>query len=386
MKPHSRKFLLVLPLLSALTLLLANCGGSSSGSGAGPNGPTAGEYLWETSGSDERLFYATVDTTTGQLGNPAASGGNACNSESTVSPLAVAPSDKFVFVLDLCFNSVRVYSVGGPGVVLTEAAGSPYTFVGAFISIAIDPKGKSLYLISEAPGALYQIPVDERDGALGTPTILAESADLREAIVHPSGKYIFVNDYTGGRIFAYLVGSGGSLSPVPGSPFNVPNNVFAVGLILDGNGSFLYVPLSSGGIAGFAVDSSTGALSNIPGSPFPTSNDTYELAASPSGKVLYALDSIGGGNTIEAFSIDSGNGALTAIAGSPFSAPLPLNGLTVDNSGSFLYASVNADTLSGAMIVGFSIDPSTGSLVTLPTSPYAAPPFSNGVISLNIPQ
>ena len=381
MKMNVRWFLITLPMIPFILFGVAGCGGSASGSGAA--GPTAGEYLWEFSLTDEGLFFSTVNGSTGQLGAPTASGGIACNSLGTIPSIAVTPSNNFVFVIDKCFAGIHVYSMNGPGIALVEILQSPFSLPSLVDSIAIDSSGKVLYAIGAAPGAVYQVSINGRTGELTLLSTTMETADVREVVADPKGNFIFVNDLTGGRIFAY-VGGPSSLSSVPASPFTVPANGQPVNLILESNGSFLYAPLISGGIAAFTVNASTGALSDVPGSPFPTSNQPFALATDSLGKFLY---SIGGSsnNAIEGFSIDANTGALTAIAGSPFITPSSLNSLAVDPSGKFLYATVNSTTLPGSAILGFAIDGSSGSLSGLPTSPYSSPPFPVDVVSLNIP-
>jgi 6-phosphogluconolactonase len=371
-------------ILSALLVLeLASCGGGGAGGGGG-NGPSAGEYLWEFSLSDQNLYISTINPGTGQLGTPTASGGVACNSLGTIPSIAVTPSNKFTFVIDKCLVSIHVYAMSGPGIVLQEIPGSPYFVANDLDSIVIDPSGKFLYAIGTNPAAIYQISVNGSTGELTLNSTTMVSGDLRQVVMDPQGKFLFINDLTDGKILAYSIGGDGTLSPVSGSPFNVPANNQPEKILIDSGGRFLYAPVIQGGIAAFAVNSSTGALADIAGSPFPTSNQPFTLAIAPSAKFLY---SIGGSsnNAIDAFNIDAETGALTSIAGSPFAAPNPLNSLAVDASGGFLYATVQADMQANSVFLGFSIDPSDGSLTDLATSPYPAPAFPVDAVSLNIP-
>ncbi len=386
MKTKACKVLVTFHLMVFLVFWITSCGGSSNGSGGGTGGgtggPSAGEYLWEFSLTDSNLYFSTVNSSTGQLGTPTLSEGIACNSLGTIPSIAIAPSNKFAFVIDNCFSGIHVYSMKAPGLSLGEILKSPYFFPSSVDSIAMDPSGKFLYAIG-SPGIIYQIPVNGSTGELSLATTTVEPADFREVVVDPSGKFIFVNDLTGGRIFAYLI-VGASLSPVPGSPFIVPANGQPANFVMESNGKFLYAPLISGGVAGFAVNSSTGTLSDIPGSPFPTITQPFAVAADPSGRFLYSI----GGNlnsSIEGFSLDTSTGDLTAMVGSPFSTQSSLSSLVVDPSGHFLYATVQATTLPDSKIYGFAIDASNGSLTNLVTSPYPAPPFPVNLVSLNIP-
>src|SRR5579862_6606935 len=63
-------------------------------------------------------------------------------------------------------------------------------------------------------------------------------------ITNPAGTLMFISDAIGGTIYAFQIGTGGALSPVAGSPFNVPllTPVFTpMNLATDGLGKYLYV-------------------------------------------------------------------------------------------------------------------------------------------------
>lgn len=374
------KAFVTLPVIFVLTLGIASCGGGSNGPGGGPGSPSSGEYLWEFSLIDQNLYFATVNTGTGQLGVPTSSGGEACNSQGTIPTIAVTPSNKYAFVIDNCFSEINVYVMNGPGISLGTAQ-APFSAPGDLESVAIDPQGRYLYAIATNPSALYQLGINSGSGELTLLSTTMESADIRIVVADPNGKFIYANDETGGHILAYLV-NGGSLSPISGSPFTIPSSGQPIYLTMESKGKFLYAPLLSGGIAGFSIDSSTGVLSDIPGSPFDSGNLPFTLASDPLGRFLYAIDT--NLSSVEGFNIDATTGALTSIMGSPFNFPSPVNSLAVDASGNFLYASVNATTLADSMILGFAIDGSSGSISALATSPYPAPPFPTNLVSLNV--
>lgn len=386
MQTNVRKVIFTLHLSALLALGLASCGGgqSSGSGGGGGNGLSAGEYLWGFSLNDPNLYVSTINTSTGQLGTPIASGGMSCNSGGTIPSIAVTPSNKFTFVIDKCFVSIHVYAMSGPGIVLQEIPESPYYVSNDLDSIAIDPSGKFLYAIGTNPSAIYQATVNGSTGELSLNSTTTVSGDTRQVVVDPQGKFLFINDLTDGKILAYSIGADSTLSPVSGSPFGVSGNDQPYNMVIDSSGRFLYAPLIQGGVAAFAVNSLTGALADIAGSPFPTSNLPFTLAIAPSAKFLY---SIGGSSNsaIDAFNIDAETGALSSIAGSPFAAPKPLDSLAVDASGRFLYATVQTDMQADSVFFGFSIAPSDGSLTNLATSPYPAPAFPVDAVSLNIP-
>jgi len=108
MGTNVRMVIVILHLSALLALGLASCGGgqSSGSGGGGRNGPSAGEYLWGFSLTDQNLYVSTINTGTGQLGTPTISGGVACNSLGTIPSIAVTPSNKFTFVIDKCLMRV----------------------------------------------------------------------------------------------------------------------------------------------------------------------------------------------------------------------------------------------------------------------------------------
>lgn len=378
MKQYSREFLVSLSLISFLMLTMVGCGSTSAPEPApAPGGASPGEYLWEFSIIDSDIFISTINKTNGQLSPPAKSGGMACNNAGNISSIALTPSKKFLYAMDLCFNHILLYAVKGPGVELTQV--SAVAVNSSLNSISIDAVGKYLYAV-ESPGIVAQYAIDATTGGLTATSSLTETGvDFRTAVSDPTGKLIFVNDFTGGRIFAYNVGANGSLSPVSGSPFVVANGGLPARLFIVSNGKFLYAPLSTSDIAAFTI-SPTGTVANVSGSPFHTNGLPSDLATDPSNKFLYLNTS-----SIQGFTIDPNTGALAEIPGSPFFPSLGITSIAVDPSGNFLYASLFSQTAANGSIAGFSIDPVTGIPAALSGSPFPAVPIPQKIISLRIP-
>ena len=372
-------------------LLMGSCGGGSSsitspgggppGGGPPPTGgnATSGEYLFEGN-SLPGLNVATIDSSTGALGSPTLAGDFA-NNLSLYPGIALAPSNHFLYAFYTSFTLIQGFQVAGPGLQLNTLVESPFfpATSGFLTSMAIHPTGNFLYVI-ELPATIEEFSVDITTGNLTHASTLTETADLRMAVIDPGGKFLFVTDLTGGRIFAYQIDhSNGSLSTVAGSPFIVPANGQPSVDAIDSSGSFLYASLMSGGVAAFAINSSTGVLADIPGSPFPTGSETTSIVIAPSGKFMYASDTQDG--LIDGFAIDPISGALSGIMGSPFSTVPAPSSVVVDPSGKFLYA---LDSLTST-IYGFSLDSSSGSLSTLTGSPFASVPNPINISAVNIP-
>jgi DNA-binding beta-propeller fold protein YncE len=100
---------------------------------------------------------------------------------------------------------------------------------------------------------------------------------------------------------------------------------------------------------------------------------------------VYTNDEVQGPNTVSGFAV-AGDGALTPLPGSPFSTGgmgagsgfVAVNRITICSTAKLLYAS-NARSND---VSGFSLDPSTGSLVLVPGSPFSTGGVSTGGISL----
>jgi 6-phosphogluconolactonase (cycloisomerase 2 family) len=144
--------------------------------------------------------------------------------------------------------------------------------------------------------------------------------------------------------------------------------------------AFVYVGNSVGSISVFSVDPTTGSLTEVPGSPFQENVGAYSMTADPTGNFLY-LGTVGGGtlqqaaNDLFGFAIDSPTGVLTPVSGSPFPAePGIENSIAIDPSGKFLYVA-GLDYNSVDSISEFSINPTTGELTSISQVGCLGAPF-----------
>ena len=264
------------------------------------------------------------------------------------------------FIKGIANNGSQIfgYSIDSSDGTLTALPGSPFFKFKPPISIqglAPTPDGRFLYG-ADASGHIYAFKVDSQTGIpkqiSGSP--FASGAN-QQLVVDPTGKFLYASDDNPpGGVLAFTIDSRGRLSPVPGSPFPVPDPSFLTSSqpygIVD-TGSFVYVALSaSDRIAAFSVDSGTGALTPVPGSPFAAGSVPANFALA--GNFLYVVNP--GDGTVSGYSIDAGSGALTPIPGSPFGAGGET--ISMDPSGKYLFLG----TFKG--IQGYDVDPDTGIL------------------------
>jgi 6-phosphogluconolactonase (cycloisomerase 2 family) len=237
---------------------------------------------------------------------------------------------QFAFVLagdESGFSSVWAYHIETTGT-LTLVAGSPLPVGASFTgALALDQKGKYLYVTDPDDGLVWGFTVDTTGAVISMPGPPAYTHGLEPfpITLEPTGKFAYVVNTNVSACFgtspptiaAYRIGPKGKLQDVPGSPFLAGN---ASGPpVVDQTSRFLY--LADGidnDIAGFRINSE-GALAPIAGSPFGAGLAPLLIAMDPRGKFLYefARSLSGVANVIAVYKIDDA-GVLVPIPGSPF--------------------------------------------------------------------
>ncbi len=272
--------------------------------------------------------------------------------------------------------------------ILTQLAISPITAGTGVQFLLVHPSGKYLYAANAGENdiSLFDIvpsgPLQEqtpRTVAGTSPTLLSMDS---------GGKFLYVANSGSQNISVFSISStDGSLTQLPGSPFQV--GISPLNMKLAPSGNFLYVTGASpqagtpGYIEVLSVNTSATpplafvAITQPGASP-------YGLAISPNGSYLYTANF--GDNTISEFTINTTGsaqgtvppGGLTPIAGSPvgetYSGPISL---IVHPTGKYLYV---ANQQSSGNVAGYAIA-SDGSLSLLTSSPYPTSAQPNFIAS-----
>jgi 6-phosphogluconolactonase (cycloisomerase 2 family) len=137
------------------------------------------------------------------------------------------------------------------------------------------------------------------------------------------------------------------------------------------NKKFVYIPQSSSNfIEAFTINRATGGLTAVAGSPFKITFPADTIASDPQGRFLFIGNE--GGGDIASFQINQTTGALTPSPNSPINSPTIFSAdvFTVDGAGKYLYVG-EQDSGASALVHGFVIDQTTGSLTDIPGSPFA---------------
>ncbi|HEV2222504.1 MAG TPA: beta-propeller fold lactonase family protein [Candidatus Acidoferrales bacterium] len=269
----------------------------------------------------------------------------------------VAVNSQFLYISRTTATDSQIfgYSINQTDGTLMALTGSPFFFGRnlSFFGLVATPNGRFLYVPD-----VNQIDALSVDSMTGIPSIIPGSpfaaAGDEQLTVDPSGQFLYVSDgEPPGGISAFTISPNGALTPMPGSPFVIPNQTVAnsepYGIV--DTGKFVYVSLlGSNQIAAFSIDNSTGVLTPVPGSPFPA--ETRPAILTFTGKFLYVINATDG--SISGYAIDSNSGALTPIPGFPFGSQNTY--FVIDHSGKYMYVS------QSSVILSWNINPITGAL------------------------
>jgi len=180
----------------------------------------------------------------------------------------------------------------------------------------------------------------------------------RAVVVTPSQTFLYVAEGSVG-IAGYAINiNNGSLSPVPGSPFQTGPE-FSV--VMYPSGKFL-VAVTGSGLAVLAIDPATGALTSIQSL---SGDSPISAAIDPKGRFLFTANV--NSNSVSAFTINQSTGMITPVSGSPFPAGPNPQSVAIQQKGKFLYVPNG----NGASISAYSINSATGALTQIPGSPFA---------------
>jgi 6-phosphogluconolactonase (cycloisomerase 2 family) len=247
---------------------------------------------------------------------------------------------------------------------LTALPGSSYILGSSLTTVVADPHGAVLFVGGSAGISAFTI-----DATNGMPTLIGTTATggivPTQLETDGQGKYVYA--LTGSTITAFSYTSGGVLSPVTGSPFNL-SPAFPTPMAQIANestGRFLLgITAETGGGSG-ATDNhiyvisiaSGGGLSPF-GSPVATTYFPGYLAVNPNGKFVYTFSQSFGvtgliNDPMEGFAFSTGT--VTPLGVSPFTGLNAAFGL-FDQSGQYIFAvaDVPNSNLTGEFAYGVS--------------------------------
>lgn len=289
--------------------------------------------------------------------------------------IAAEPSGNFLYVASVTSQSTHTFAVNNGTGALTLVENSNARHAPVFVALTAGNTGvvtrpKFVYQANFGSMDISAFSVDPATGALagvaGSPFSIGGSA--ASVATSPDGHFVFVADFTGNRIAAFVADNTGALAPITGSPFATPNS--PRDLWCDPSGLYLYVAHQSAAsnLSMLNIDQSTGALNFIAGSPLTVGSAPESLTMSPAGKYLVTGNTSSSDLTVLR---SSGTGGLSSIVGSPFASPFYVREIAFDPTGKFLYAPITSSFQGNSTVVaGYVQDGLTGALTPITGSPF----------------
>jgi DNA-binding beta-propeller fold protein YncE len=210
--------------------------------------------------------------------------------------------------------------------------------------------------------------------------------DSPEAVaVTPDARFVYVTTPVPPRVHGYAIGQGGSLTEVPGSPFET-GGIITSGIAITPSGDRVLVTNRGtalnnapdpGSVAVYDLDPATGRLDPVAGSPFGVTGleDPDGIAIAPAGNRAFVTGDAGGATfdgRLAVLDIDTASGALSQVPGSPFdfdtTQPVPI---VISPNGNRLFVG-DVHGITGNRISVLSVDQETGAVSPIGGSPFAS--------------
>jgi 6-phosphogluconolactonase (cycloisomerase 2 family)/PKD repeat protein len=194
--------------------------------------------------------------------------------------LAITPNGQYLYAANQESNNVSAFSIAGDGA-LSPVSGSPYPAGENPRNMSLTPDGKYLYVANQTSEKITAFSI-AADGTLspvaGSP--FPSLYDQHGIAVTPDGKLLYASSAANAEdIAAFSIAQDGALSAVPGSPF-APRGDKPMGVAVTPDSKYLYAA-NYGEFEGLSKEpelgqpstsalsiGSEGSLSAVPGSPF----------------------------------------------------------------------------------------------------------------------
>jgi 6-phosphogluconolactonase len=334
-------------------------------------GPTTSRYLYAAIPTSDEIVAFREDPNSGILTQLAVS---PITAGPSVQSLVIHPSSKFLYAANAGEGDVSLFTISASGA-LTESI--PRTSVGADPTVlAMDPKGNYLYVANSGSNSVSVLLIDPTHGTL-SPVAQASGPTAPLGItpinmqVAPSGLFLYVTG-TGQPGFVEVFSlSSGVLTPLNPTPlFFAGTNPY--GLAISPNGSFLYTANNiDNSISEFTINTSpvAGSLTQLANSPIGQQSGTttpVALLIDKTGAFLYAANQ--GSPNITGYLIDPNSGGISLMATSPFVTGAQPGVIASDPAGKYLFVGTQKSPFT---IQSFSLNTSSGTLTSV--NPYPVP-------------
>lgn len=321
-------FIAVITAFFSISLFITSCGKDDNNSST----PYDVVYLQTNNFNDnQNAILAYRDKGNGNLeplaGSPFLTKGSGVgNPMQILGPLdsdyeiRLSADKKFLLAVNSGSNTIAVFSIKENGS-LEHIPGSPFAS-GGQTPVALDVSGNYVFVVNKSQDPLHATPLlpnystftIDATGKL-TPVTGAKfettaGTSPSNALTSRDGKYVFGTDWLGfmltppvGTLRSFVVGSNGTLTSAPGSPYMPPGGPMppdngALGLWQHPSGNPLYVGLAlQSKIAIYNINAATGALTFQ--STFAAGAAACWIRTNAAGNHMYVLNS--GDNTVQVY-------------------------------------------------------------------------------------
>ena len=349
-----------------------------------------------TPSSNGQIYTYAVDGQSGALrtGDPTVSSGG-------TQPVAMAVGSNYydLYVANAGNKSVVHFSIAPTGILTQKET---ITLAATPVAVAVSPANNYLYALSGTTSAtLTEYPLSNgTTGSVAATVSLAVPGYSSDVIV-PTGVTVLANanavyvtaydksaynpggqttsNANPGWVFGYTIGSGGALTPTPGSPYQA--GIKPSALVADPANRFVYVTdYASNELIGYTVESNEMLFFMVNG-PFKTGNEPVSIAIDPRGIYLYVANSLD--STVSSYSIALQTGTPSAIVSVASTAingtdSQPVSVVVDPGLGRYVYTA----NYLGNSVSGFRLEPNTGALSNTQATPYPTGAIPTAVVSV----
>jgi 6-phosphogluconolactonase len=246
--------------------------------------------------------------------------------------------------------------------------------------LAIHRNGKYLLATNERSGNVVVVNV-RTDGGLGPAEAYGGGASPLAVALNPALDFAFVLNPTTVTQFGFNTGTG-ILTPSRERPITFPARSNPHRLVFHPSGKFAYVVHEgTGNLAGYAFEPTSGTLNVLAFqtiSMLPSGKTGKlrgsDLAVSPSGKFLFAIDR--GQDTVAVYKVDAESGGLTLLK-QEAAGGRPRALAVVEGKLNPILVLAHERSLNS-----FNVDPATGALTAADTTPLHAAPAALAVATV----
>ncbi|HTV04968.1 MAG TPA: beta-propeller fold lactonase family protein [Acidobacteriaceae bacterium] len=133
----------------------------------------------------------------------------------------------------------------------------------------------------------------------------------------PTSRFLYVTDAASNQLYAYAIGSNGTLAPLTNGPF--ATGVYPDGITIDPSGQYIYVAnYNSNTISAYQITPSNGTPSLLAaGTTYPTKTGPTCIIVEPAfGRFVYTSNFLD--SSITGYQLNPNNGTLTGTENSPY--------------------------------------------------------------------